>query len=78
MKPIVNKITLAAAAGLAAILLSGCVYYPQQYGYGGGYYAYPYGPAPYAPAPAINGSVTFGGWWWGGHDDDWHDRGWHH
>lgn len=67
---------VAAALVVAALGLSGCVYYPT--------YGYPYSTA-YAPAPPVYGSVTIGGGWYGGwggdRDDDDHDHdhgGWHH
>ena len=58
-----------AALALTGAALSGCVYYPNQYGYGGGGY--------YAPAPAVvvaPAPVVVGGYWgWGG---GWGRRGW--
>lgn len=81
MKPTARKTLMAAAAGLVAIGLGGCVYYPNGYygygyGYDGGYYGYPV----YAAPPVVSGNVTIGGWWWGGHDG-WsggHPRRWRH
>lgn len=68
----IRKFTVAAALIVAALGLSGCVYYPA--------YGYPYSTA-YAPAPPVYGSLTIGGGWyggWGGDGGD-HDRGhWHH
>ncbi|MGC9269985.1 hypothetical protein [Acidiphilium sp.] len=62
MKPILRKGLVLLAAGAAAIGLSGCVYYPSSYGYGGGY-GY---PAYVAPAPVVSGSLFLGGGYWGG------------
>ena len=57
----------AMALTLVGAALSGCVYYPDNYAYGGGYYA----PAPVVVAPA---PVVVGGWWgWGG---GWGGRHW--
>jgi hypothetical protein len=46
----------AAALGILAISLAGCVVYPDR-GYGGGYYAAP------VVVPTV---VVGGGWGWGG------------
>jgi hypothetical protein len=64
-----RSLGLAAAIGIAALSLTGCVVYPDNYGYGGGYYA----PAYVAPPP-VYGSVIIGGGWGGG----WHGGGWRH
>jgi hypothetical protein len=60
---------LGVAAALVLLGLTGCVAYPYQPAYYGGYY----GPAyAYAPPP-VTGSVVIGGGWggwgggWGGH-----------
>lgn len=81
MKPVIRKVLLTGVAGLAAIALSGCVYYPRSYGYGyGGGYGDGYYAAPaYVAPPVVSGSVTLGGWWWGGGDHDrggWQRHGW--
>ncbi|MDD2878249.1 MAG: hypothetical protein PHT60_08730 [Acidiphilium sp.] len=67
MKPILRKGLVLVAAGVAAIGLSGCVYYPSGYGYG---YGYGY-PAYVAPAPVVTGSVVIGGGYWGGWGRGW-------
>jgi len=57
-----------AALALAAVTLSGCVYYPNRtaYGYGGGgYYAAP--AVVVAPAPIVVGGYWGGGWGGGRH-----------
>jgi len=60
-----RKHSLAAivALALAGMSLSGCVVYPNSYGYGygGGYYA----PVYVAPPPVYGGVVIGGGWGWG-------------
>lgn len=72
MKPLLHKGLMIIAVGMAAIGLSGCVYYPD-YGYGYGY------PSYVAP-PVVSGNVVFGGGWGGGWDrGGWGDRGdWRH
>lgn len=70
MKPIYRKGLLTAAAIVAALGLSGCVYYPDYgYGYGYGYPAY--------AAPPVAGSISIGTGWGGGWGGGWGDRDWH-
>lgn len=64
------------ALALTATSLSGCVYYPSNGYYAGGYYA----PAPVVvqPGPVVVGGYWGGGGCWGcGWGGGWHhDRGW--
>jgi hypothetical protein len=64
---------LLAAAAAATLGLSGCVAYPYDGYYGGGYPGYPGYPA-YAYAPpvgvVVGGGCCWGGWGW------WHGGGW--
>jgi hypothetical protein len=57
---ITRRLRAAAALGILAVTLAGCVVYPDQgYGYG-------YGPAYYA-GPVVAPTVVFrGGYGWGG------------
>ncbi|MHB1304286.1 MAG: hypothetical protein ACYCZB_12550 [Acidiphilium sp.] len=75
MKPIYRKGFLAAVAIVAALGLSGCVYYPGYgYGYGGGGYGYG-GGGGYYPAygAPVSGSISIGTGWGGGWGGGWGD-----
>ncbi len=60
-----------AVLTLAGAMLSGCVYYPNGYGYNTGYYGRPYAPAyVYAP-PVVLGFGDGDGWGDGGDGGGW-------